>query len=61
MKRLLILLPILFVAALEAAPSFSAAALTSYLQQAVARGDVPGVVVAVVSVTGRGSAPSVQP
>lgn len=48
MKRLLILLPMLFVAAIEAAPSFSAAALTGYLQQAVASGSVPGVVVAVV-------------
>src|SRR5688500_10635710 len=52
MKRLLILLPILFVAAIEAAPAFSAAALSGYLRQVIASGDVPGVVVAVVDKNG---------
>jgi methyl acetate hydrolase len=56
MKRLLLLLPLLVLLGpakaghydITAAPSFSAAALTTYLQQVTARGDVPGVVVAVV-------------
>lgn len=48
MTRLLLVLPLLFVAAIEAAPSFSAADLTAYLRDVTARGAVPGVVVAVV-------------
>lgn len=52
MTRLAILIPILFVAALDAAPKFSATALTTYLQDVVARGVVPGVVVAVVDRNG---------
>ena len=56
MKRLLLLLPALFVAALSAAaPSISqpgTAALSTFLTDATARGDVPGVVVAVVNKDG---------
>ncbi len=56
MKRLLLLLPLLFVAALgAAAPSISqpgTAALSKFLTDATARGDVPGVVVAVVNKDG---------
>jgi len=56
MKRLLLLLPLLFVAALGAeAPSISqpgTAALSTFLTAATARGDVPGVVVAVVNKDG---------
>ena len=53
MKRLLWFIPVLFVAALQAAvPSLSqpgTAALSKFLSEATARGDVPGVVVAVVN------------
>jgi methyl acetate hydrolase len=52
MTRLLVLLSILFVGVLEAAPSFSSAGLTTYLQEVTARADVPGVVVAVVDKDG---------
>ena len=55
MKRLLWLLPVLFVAALSAAPSIQqqgTAALSKFLADAAARGDVPGVVVTVVGKDG---------
>jgi CubicO group peptidase (beta-lactamase class C family) len=55
MKRLLWLLPLLFVAVTSAAPSFpqqGTAALSTFLQNATTRGDVPGVVVAVVDKDG---------
>jgi CubicO group peptidase (beta-lactamase class C family) len=55
MKRLLWLLPLLFVAVTSAAPSFPAqgtAALSTLLKSATDRGDVPGVVVAVVNKDG---------
>jgi methyl acetate hydrolase len=51
MKRLACLLPLLFVASISAAPSFpqqGAAALSTFLKTVTDRGDVPGVVVAVV-------------
>ena len=51
MKRLLWLLPVLFVAVTSAAPSLppqGAAALSAFLKTSADRGDVPGVVVAVV-------------
>jgi CubicO group peptidase (beta-lactamase class C family) len=51
MKRTLWLLPLLLVAVVAAAPPLperGAAALTGVLQDATSRGDVPGVVVAVV-------------
>src|SRR5687767_16034691 len=52
MKRLLFVLPVLFIAVLSAAPSIpgeGTAALSKFLADATARGDVPGVVVTVVS------------
>ena len=55
MKRLLWLLPVLFVAALSAAssiPQQGTAALSKFLTDATARGDVPGVVVTVVNKDG---------
>jgi methyl acetate hydrolase len=55
MKRLLWLLPLLFVAVTSAAPNIppqGTAALSSYLKDATDRGDVPGVVVAVVNKDG---------
>ena len=55
MKRLLWLLPLLFVTVTSAAPSFpqqGAAALSTFLESAIDRGDVPGVVVAVVNKDG---------
>jgi CubicO group peptidase (beta-lactamase class C family) len=55
MKRLLWLLPLLFVAVTSAAPSIpqqGTAALSSFLTDATDRGDVPGVVVAVVNKDG---------
>jgi CubicO group peptidase (beta-lactamase class C family) len=55
MKRLLWLLPVLFVAALGAAPAIQpqgTAALSTFLTDATARGDVPGVVVTVVNKEG---------
>jgi methyl acetate hydrolase len=55
MKRLLWLLPVLFVAALSAAssiPQQGTAALSTFLTDATARGDVPGVAVTVVSKDG---------
>jgi len=55
MKRMLCLLPVLFVAVTSAAPSFpqqGAAALSAFLKDASDRGDVPGVVVAVVNKDG---------
>jgi methyl acetate hydrolase len=55
MKRLLFAVPVLFVAVLSAAPSIPAegtAALSKFLADAAARGDVPGVVVAVVNKDG---------
>ena len=55
MKRLLWLLPLLFVAVTSAAPSLpqqGAAALSTFLKNATDRGDVPGVVVAVVNKDG---------
>ena len=55
MKRLLWLLPLLFVTAISAAPSLpsqGAAALSTSLKEATDRGDVPGVVVAVVNKDG---------
>jgi CubicO group peptidase (beta-lactamase class C family) len=55
MKRLTWLLPILFVAVTSAAPSLStegATAITTFLKSATDRGDVPGVVVAVVDRNG---------
>jgi methyl acetate hydrolase len=51
MKRLACLLPLLFVASMSAAPSLpqqGAAALSTFLKTVTDRGDVPGVVVAVV-------------
>jgi CubicO group peptidase (beta-lactamase class C family) len=55
MKKLLWLLPLLFVAALNAAssiPQQGTAALTKFLEEATSRGDVPGVVVTVVNKDG---------
>jgi methyl acetate hydrolase len=55
MKRLLWLLPLLFVAVISAAPSLQpqgAAALSTFLKAATDRGDVPGAVVAVVNKDG---------
>ena len=55
MKRLLWLLPLLFVAVTSAAPNIPAqgtAALSAFLKDATDRGDVPGVVVAVVNKDG---------
>ena len=55
MKRLLWLLPLLLVAVTSAAPSIpqqGAAALSRFLKEATDRGDVPGVVVAVVDKDG---------
>ena len=55
MKRLLWLLPLLFVSVISAAPSIppqGAAALSTFLKSATDRGDVPGVVVAVVNKDG---------
>ena len=55
MKRLLWLLPLLFVAVTSAAPSIpqqGATALSAFLKSATDRGDVPGVVVAVVNKDG---------
>src|SRR5688500_5743731 len=55
MKRLLWILPLFCVAALAAAPSVTpqgTAELTKFLPGATARGDVPGVVVAVVNKDG---------
>ena len=55
MKRLLWLLPLLFIAVLSAAPSLpqqGSAALSTFLKTATDRGDVPGVVVAVVNKDG---------
>jgi CubicO group peptidase (beta-lactamase class C family) len=56
MKRLLWILPVLFIAVLGAAapsiPQQGTAALSTFLTQATARGDVPGVVVTVVNKDG---------
>src|SRR5687767_15535101 len=55
MKRLLLLLPLLFVAVTAAAPSFpqqGSTSLSAFLKSATDRGDVPGVVVAVVNEDG---------
>ena len=55
MKRLPWLLPLLFVVVLSAAPTIpqqGAAALSTFLKEATDRGDVPGVVVAVVNKDG---------
>ncbi len=55
MKRLLFAVPVLFVAVLSAAPSIPAqgtAALSKFLTDATARGDVAGVVVTVVNKAG---------
>jgi len=55
MKRLAWLLPLFFVAVTSAAPSIpqqGAAALSTFLKDATDRGDVPGVVVAVVNKDG---------
>jgi CubicO group peptidase (beta-lactamase class C family) len=55
MKRLLCLVPVLFVAILSAAPSLppqGTAALSAFLKEATDRGDVPGVVVTVVNKDG---------
>ena len=56
MKKLLWLLPVLFVAAMNAAapsiPQQGTAALSKFLTDATARGDVPGVVVTVVNKDG---------
>ena len=55
MKRLFWLLPLLFVAVTSAAPSIpqeGAAALSRFLKDTTDRGDVPGVVVAVVNKDG---------
>jgi CubicO group peptidase (beta-lactamase class C family) len=55
MRRLRWVLPLLFVAVASAAPSLpqqGAAALSAFLQAATERGDVPGVVVAVVDKSG---------
>lgn len=52
MKRLFWLFPLLFVASVAAAPSFTSqgtTALSTLLRTATERGDVPGVVVAVVN------------
>ncbi len=55
MKRLFLLLPLLFVAVLSAAPALQpqgTAAVSAVLKGATDRGDVPGVVVAVVNKDG---------
>jgi methyl acetate hydrolase len=55
MKRVSLVLPLVCAAALSAATTVSpqgAAALSSFLKSATARGDVPGVVVAVVNKDG---------
>jgi CubicO group peptidase (beta-lactamase class C family) len=55
MKRLLWLLPLLFVGVMSAAPSLpqqGVSALSTFLKSATDRGDVPGVVVAVVNKDG---------
>jgi methyl acetate hydrolase len=55
MKRLAVLLLLLFVPVISAAPSLpqqGAAALSTFLKSATDRGDVPGVVVAVVDKNG---------
>src|SRR5688572_32931636 len=55
MKRLVCLLPLLFVAVTSAAPSLpsqGSAALSAFLKSATDRGDVPGAVVAVVDKNG---------
>jgi methyl acetate hydrolase len=55
MKRLLWILPLLFVVGISAAPSFpeqGATALSTFLKGATDRGDVPGAVVAVVNKDG---------
>jgi CubicO group peptidase (beta-lactamase class C family) len=55
MKRLVWLFPVLFVAVISAAPSVpqqGVAALSTFLKEATDRGDVPGVVVAVVNKDG---------
>ena len=56
MKRLLWLLPLLFVTVISAAPPAlppqGATALSTFLKSATDRGDVPGVVVAVVDKNG---------
>src|SRR6188768_980766 len=56
MKRTLCLLPLLFVTVIAAAPpslpSQGATALSTFLKSATDRGDVPGVVVAVVDKNG---------
>ena len=55
MKRLLWLLPLLFVAVISAAPTLpqqGATAISTVLKTATDRGDVPGVVVAVVNKDG---------
>jgi methyl acetate hydrolase len=55
MKRLLWLLPLVFVFGVSAAPSFpqqGATALSTFLKSVTDRGDVPGAVVAVVSKDG---------
>jgi CubicO group peptidase (beta-lactamase class C family) len=55
MKRLLWLLPLFLVAVISAAPTLpqqGATALSAVLESATARGDVPGVVVAVVNQEG---------
>jgi CubicO group peptidase (beta-lactamase class C family) len=55
MKRLLWLLPLVFVAVTSAAPSLpqqGAAALSTFLRNATDRGEIPGVVVAVVNKDG---------
>ena len=56
MKRMLWLLPLLFVTVIAAAPpslpSQGATALSTFLKSATDRGDVPGVVVAVVDKNG---------
>ena len=55
MKRLLCLLPLLFVAVTSAAPNIppqGTTALSTFLKDATDRGDVPGVVVAVVNKDG---------
>ena len=56
MKRFLWSLPVLFIAALSAAapsiPQQGTAALSKFLTEATARGDVPGVVVTVVNKDG---------
>src|SRR5215510_13742118 len=56
MKRMLWLLPLLFVTVITAAPASlapqGATALSAFLKSATDRGDVPGVVVAVVDKNG---------